>query len=107
MIDKQKLYKAMDGLGYRESLKGTEFIRQAAVIMATDRRAMMTKDVYPAIARAAGISPARVERAMRTATGAAMRSPGWGEAWRELGGWNHPTNAEVCARLARECDDEN
>lgn len=107
MICRQKLIKTMDGLGYRESLKGTDFIRQAAVIMAADRRAMMTKDVYPAIARAAGISPARVERAMRAATGVAMRSPGWGEAWRELGGWNHPTNAELCARLARECDDEN
>lgn len=107
MIDKQKLYKTMDGLGYRESLKGTDFIRQAAVIMAADRQAMMTKDVYPAIARAAGTSPARVERAMRTATDAAMRSPGWGEAWRELGGWDYPTNSEVCARLARECDDEN
>lgn len=107
MICRQKLIKTMDGLGYLESLKGTEFIRQAAGIMAADRQAMMTKDVYPAIARAAGTSPARVERAMRAATGAAMRSPGWGEAWRELGGWNHPTNSEVCARLARECDDEN
>ena len=107
MICRQKLIKTMDGLGYRESLKGTDFIRQAAVIMATDRQAMMTKDVYPAIARAAGTSPARVERAMRAATGAAMRSPGWGEAWRALGGWNHPTNSEVCARLARECDDAN
>lgn len=107
MIDKQKLYKTMDGLGYRESLKGTEYIRQGVAMIAADRRAMWCKEIYPTIARAAGESPARVERAMRAATDAAMRSPGWGEAWRELGGWDHPTNAELCARLARECDDEN
>lgn len=66
------------------------------------RSSMMCKDIYPAIAQSVGSSSARIERAMRAATEAAMRNPDFMEEWREMGGWSHPTNSEVCHRLARE-----
>lgn len=107
MIDMKKLYRAMDELGYREAMRGTGYIRMAADIVDKDRAAMMCKDVYPAIAKATGDSPARIERAMRAATAAAQRSALWTLSWRGLGGWNQPTNGEVCRRLARECQVED
>lgn len=107
MICKSKLYKTMDELGYSESLCGTRYIQSAVNLVSADRSISMMKEVYPAVARAAGTSAQRVERAMRTATEAAMRSPNWQWAWREIGGWNHPTNSEVIHRLARECQHED
>lgn len=103
MICKSKLQRAMDGLGYRESSIGTEYIRAAVGMVDAERTVMMCKDVYPAIARAAGTTPARVERCIRSATDAASRSPMWDKEWREMGGWGHPTNNELIRRLAREC----
>lgn len=78
-------------------------IRDAVEIVDADRTSMMCKDVYPAIAAAAGSQAHRIERAMRHAVAAARRSPVWDAAWRDLGGWGEPTNAEVVRRLAREC----
>ena len=107
MICRQKLYRTMDELGYREAMKGTEYIRLGVEMVDKDRRAMMCKDIYPGIAKATGDSPVRIERAMRAATAAAQRNPLWSMSWREIGGWNDPTNAEVIRRLARECQSEN
>ncbi len=78
-IKYQQLCRMMDKLGYAESTPGTQYIRDAVEI-------------------AAGM-----ERAMRTATGKATRSPSWDFNWKELGGWNEPTNSEVIMRLLREC----
>ena len=103
MICKKKLNEAMDRLGYSEANSGTEFTRAGVAMVEANRRAMMCKDIYPALAKAAGTTPTRVERCMRHATERAMRSPMWEHEWRELGGWNHPTNSEVLRRLAREC----
>ena len=103
MICKSKLQRTMDRLGYRESMIGTDYIRSGVAMVDADRSVMMCKDVYPAIARAAGATPARVERAIRSATEAAQRSPMWDKEWREMGGWGHPTNNELLRRLAREC----
>lgn len=102
MICNQKLNKNMDALGFRESCSGTEMIRAGVAMVDAQRSAMMCKDIYPALAKAAGTTPARVERAMRAAISAAMRSPSWDSAWREIGGWGHPTNSEMLRRLARE-----
>lgn len=104
---KQKVIRTMDKLGYAESTVGTRYIRQAAEIAANLAHAMMTKDIYPEIAKMNGVTPNAAERAMRTATEKARRSPSWDYAWREIGGWNEPTNAEVIFRLARECCDED
>lgn len=103
MICKQKLYNAMDRLGFRESNPGTRHIRAAVEIVDRDHAAMMCKDVYPALAKENRRSPAAIERSMRTAIAAASSSPMWEKEWREIGGWNRPSNSEVVRRLAREC----
>lgn len=102
-IKHQQLFRMMDKLGYAESTPGTQYIRDAVEIAAGMERAMMCKNIYPQIAKKYGITAAAVERAMRTATGKATRSPSWDFNWKELGGWNEPTNSEVIMRLLREC----
>ena len=99
--------RTMDKLGYAESTVGTRYIRQAVEIAANLAHAMMTKDIYPEIAKMNGVTPNAAERAMRTATEKARRSPSWEYNWREIGGWNEPTNSEVIFRLVRECYDED
>lgn len=106
-IYNQKVIRTMDRLGYAESTVGTRYIRQAVEIAANQVRTMMTKDIYPEIAKMNGVTPMAAERAMRTATEKARRSPSWDYEWREIGGWNDPTNSEVIMRLVRECCDED
>lgn len=98
----QKLFRIMDGLGFAESTIGTKYIREAVGIAADLDRVMMTKHIYPAIAKAHGEPPAAVERAIRTAISKATRSPMWEWHWRQIGGWNEPSNSEVIMRLTRE-----
>ena len=102
MICKKKLNRNMDALGFRESHPGTEYIRMAVQMVDKQRDSMMCKEIYPGIAKATGRTPGAIERGMRIAIDAAMRSPMWENEWREMGGWGHPTNAEVIRRLARE-----
>lgn len=96
----------MDRLGFRESFRGTAYIREAVGMAMRDRDVMMSKDIYPAIAAAAGRSPAAIERAMRTAIQGAMKAPQWDAEWREIGGWGTPTNGEIVRRIARECRED-
>lgn len=102
-ISYQKVCRAMDALGYAESTVGTRMIRDAVQIVSENSRAMFCKDVYPALAKKYGSTPAAVERAMRTATEKARRSPSWDHHWKHLGGFNTPHNGEVVWRLVREC----
>lgn len=102
-IAMQKVIRTMDKMGYAESTVGTKYIRQAVEIAANIAHVMMTKDIYPEVGKMNGVNAYAVERAMRTATDKARRSPHWEYNWRELGGWNDPTNAEVIMRLVREC----
>lgn len=101
-ISMQRLFRIMDGLGFAESTIGTKYIREAVEIAADLDRVMMTKHIYPAIAKAHGETAAGVERAIRTAISKATRSPMWEWAWREIGGWNEPSNSEVIMRITRE-----
>lgn len=103
MICNKKLNETLNRLGYCEVTSGTDYIRAGVAMVDAERKAMMCKDIYPALAKAAGTTSSRVERAMRAATAKAMRSPEWEKEWREIGGWSHPTNGEVIRRLAREC----
>lgn len=100
MENKEKLIQSkLDELGFTLTTKGTEQIRQAVEIVVDNPDAMMTKDVYPAIAverKAWG----QVERNMRTAIARAMRSPVWDEVWASMGGWGKPTNCELIRRIA-------
>lgn len=102
MIDRKKLIRTMDSLGYRESMKGTSYFREAIMLLDANPRSSMYYDIYPGVAAAVGATPARVERAMRAATEVAMESPTWDETWKELGGWGEPTSREIVFRLARE-----
>ena len=106
-ISIQKVMRIMDKLGFAESTIGTRYIREAVKIAAGMTHAMMTKDIYPGVAKMYGITTCAAERCMRTAVEKARRSPNWEYNWREIGGWNDPTNAEVIMRLVRECAIEN
>ena len=101
-VQKDRLVRVMDQLGFAESTIGTKYIREAVEIASEVDRVMMTKHIYPAIAKAHGESAAGVERAIRTAISKATRSPMWEWQWRDIGGWNEPTNSEVIMRLTRE-----
>ena len=103
MIEYQKIVRKMDSLGYAESTIGTRMFRDAVQMVDENSRAMFCKDIYPALAKKYGCTPSAVERAMRSATQKARRSPSWEFAWRNLGGFNTPTNGEVVWRLVREC----
>ena len=102
-IHNPKVWRQMDAMGYAESTIGTRMFREAVQIVAENSRAMFCKDVYPALGKKYGMAPAAVERAMRAATQKAMRSPSWDFEWRNLGGYNTPTNSEIVWRLVREC----
>lgn len=56
--------------GFAEKWSGTGYIREAVRVVSNEptlRHVPLTKEVYPAIARAANISNSSVERAMRYA----------------------------------------
>lgn len=102
MIHERKLQLLMDGLGFRERDCGTDLVRQGVRIMDADPTARMMKEVYPVIGEAARMNYRQVERNMRGAVQAAMRSPTWGVTWQGIGGWGRPSNCELLRRLARE-----
>ena len=104
----EKIYKQLDRLGYPARLTGTGYLAEAVRIVSDDRRALMCKDVYPAIAAAAGVRASAVERNIRTATAAAIRSEVWSSEWRSIGGTpKTPCSSEVAHRLARILANEN
>ena len=96
-----QIMRNMDKLGFAESTCGTTYIREAVKLAAEYDRAMMCKDIYPRLSRMYATSPTAIERAMRTAIEKAMRSPSFEYAWREMGGWGKPSNAEMIFRLLR------
>lgn len=72
--------------GYSTKVCGTWYLKTAAeLIREAGRPLMMTKEVYPAIARMMQTSPVAIERSIRTSIGKA--EPG-------------RTNAEVARELA-------
>lgn len=62
------LTEELEKRGYNEAWSGTQSIRQAIdYCLTAERTPAMTKELYPALAKAAGKSPAAVERSMRYA----------------------------------------
>ena len=98
----------MNELGHAERQSGTGYIREAVSIY--ERGMAMTKELYPALAKAAGSTPSRVERTMRHSIQSA-----WGrgsiDEQRRLFGYSVdpergvPCVSEYVARLAREIDE--
>lgn len=101
-INKTKRDQIMRELGHQERVAGTEYIRTGLDIY--HRGMGITKELYPAIARAHGTEPSRVERAIRHSISSAwMRSSGEAAARYFSddmnGAW--PTNGEYFAVMAR------
>ena len=107
MIDTKRLDSLMDDLSFPEALAGTELIRQAVAMVEADRAMSTTKELYPALAKAAGMTADRVERNIRCAIRNAVECcDDWPEtriAWQGFVRGQAPTNREVIARLARRC----
>ena len=108
-INEQKLDEVLLDLGHDDFNWGTAHIREAVKLF--EPGMLMTKELYPAIAKAHHGSPARIERRMRHALEKAW-SRGSGEARLKYFGFSNspepgrPTVGEYVARLARLCRDE-
>lgn len=105
-INEQKLDGIMLELGHAENIKGTEYIRIGCALY--ERDMAMTKELYPAIAKAANTTSSRVERAMRHSIASAW-SRGSVDAQLKYFGYTvrpdkgAPTVGEYVARMARLC----
>lgn len=110
MVNYRKMEEMMLKLGHPENLRGTEYIRQG-IEMRDAGRAQLTKDIYPAIAKAAGTTASRVERCMRHSIEVAG-TRGNPDEWVRVFGWSCdpgrglPTVGEYLARMARVCRED-
>lgn len=103
MINEQKMDETLMELGYTDNILGTRYLRTAVQLYEAASNPMMTKYIYPAIAKVHATSPARVERAIRHANARACARIEE-EALRRFYGTGvgrTPTNGEVIARMAR------
>lgn len=109
-INRERLTRKMNGMGFRETTLGTPMLRDAVEMW---RPGMMaTKELYPALATKYRTTPAGVERCIRFAIAAAAQR-GNGDAWNECFGYSVyaavdvPTNKEFIARMYWLCADED
>jgi len=105
-IDEMKLSQNMKELGHPEHLLGTEYLRTA--VREYRPGIGMTKELYPAIARAHDTTPSRVERAMRHSIQNAWSRGSMDSQLRMFGytinpNSGVPTVGEWCATMARLC----
>lgn len=96
-------------LGFRESISGTEMLREA--IKEWEPGMSITKELYPLIAKKFGSTPTRVERAMRHAIETAFDRGSYDTIKGIFGhsidpGRGTPTVSEFIARMAVVCSDE-
>ena len=107
MINEAKLDNVLIELGHDDFNRGTAYIREGVKHFEAGKR-MMTKELYPAIARAHGSSAARVERSMRHSIEKAWSRNPFEVQERYFGSSvdpmkGKPTVGEYCARLAVIC----
>ena len=103
MLNISILRTAMHELGFAESLRGTRLLRRAVALHDEAPDMSTTKEMYPAIAKAAGLTAHQVERSIRCAIADAVDCCEHLEtrlAWQRFMGGQTPTNREVIARLA-------
>ena len=105
-IDNEKLDGVLLELGHRDNIMGTEYLRVGAGLY--ERSMSMTKELYPAIAKAAGTTPIRVERAMRHSIETAWTRGSYDAQLKYFGHTvspdkGRPTVGEYLARIARVC----
>ena len=109
MKNMKKLDTIMNELGHAERQIGTGYIREAVSIY--ERGMAMTKDLYPALAKAAGSTPSRVERAMRHSIQSAWGRGDYAAQQRYFGYSTDPERGVPCvqeyvARMARAIDED-
>lgn len=103
----KKLDEMLLACGLRDNLIGTEFARRAVLMYQPGMS--LTKELYPAIAKAANSTTARVERAMRHAIESGFDRCGYDNEVLTMFGntidpdTGKPKNGEFIARLARLC----
>lgn len=103
MCKHDKLYEKMTALGFAERHAGTQLVRAAVNYAERQPGARMTKEIYPALARVADVSPEAVEKSIRHAVQSAWREAP--EEWANFCGPRRPTNMEVVARLVAIADE--
>ncbi len=106
MINEQKLDDILLELGHDDFNRGTAYIREAARYYQPGMA--MTKELYPALAKAHDTSPARVERCMRHSIEKAWGRNDFHVQQRYFGGSvdperGKPTVSEYVARLSKIC----
>lgn len=107
MINEAKLDDVLLELGHDDFNRGTAYIREGVKHFEAGHR-MMTKEVYPAIAKAHGSSSARIERMMRHSIEKAWTRSCLDVQLRYFGGSvdpcrGRPTVGEYLARLGMIC----
>lgn len=110
MINEEKLDNVLLELGHDDFNRGTAYIREGVKHYEAGRR-MMTKELYPAIAKAHESTPSRVERIMRHSIEKAWSRNPLDVQMRYFGGSvdpdrGKPTVGEYIARLARVCRED-
>lgn len=111
MVNESKLNKMMLQLGFTENHLGTELLREAVRIYEPGNS--MTKEIYPALARAAHCNTSAIERRIRTAIESAWDRAGMtDEAYEIVGNGcritsGKPTNSELISLLARRAKSED
>ena len=106
MISEEKLDRALLDLGHDDFNRGTAYLREAVKIY--EPGMMLTKELYPAIAKAHKSTGARVERSIRHSIEKAW-SRGCPEVRLRFFGYSYspemgrPQVGEYVARLARLC----
>lgn len=110
MINEEKLDNLLLELGHDDFNRGTAYIRQGVKFCDAGLR-LMTKELYPAIAKAAGSTSSRVERAMRHSIEKAWARNDWEVQAKYFGcsidpAKGKPTVGEYVTRLARVCHED-
>ena len=91
--------------------KGTEYIKEAVLLMYHQPGISITKELYPSVGDRFGCNALQVERSIRSAIGAAWSQPG-NDHWAHLfspepdGTVNRPSNGNLIARLAEALRDK-
>lgn len=92
-------------LGFSTKLKGYGYLREAVLIMANDPQQMLTKEIYPVIARQSGGNSKQVERSIRHAIEKAWEhrpEQVWQTFFPMENLTRRPTNGDVISCLANE-----
>ena len=107
MINEAKLDNVLLELGHDDFNRGTAYIREGVKLFDAGKR-MLTKELYPAIAKAHNSSGSRVERLIRHSVEKAWSRNSFDTQLRYFGhsvdpNNGKPTNGEYIARLAVIC----